>query len=48
MGRTKDLVQRTLGLLIRKTIALQPKSGWAITKRLQQISRDVLQVQQTS
>jgi transcriptional regulator len=48
MGKTKDLVQRTLRLLILKTIALEPKHGWAIAKRLQQISRDVLQVQQGS
>jgi len=35
-------------LLILKTIALEPKHGWAIAKRIQQISRDVLQVQQGS
>jgi len=41
-------VQGTLDLLILKTIALEPKHGWAIAKRIQQISRDVLQVQQGS
>lgn len=48
MGKPNDLVQGTLDLLILKTIALEPKHGWAIAKRIQQISRDVLQVQQGS
>jgi PadR family transcriptional regulator PadR len=48
MGKPSDLVQGTLDLLILKTIALGPKHGWAIAKRIQQISRDVLQVQQGS
>ena len=42
------MVQRTLDLLILKTISLEPKHGWAIAKRIQQISSDVLQVQQGS
>jgi len=41
-------VQGTLDLLILKTIALEPRHGWAIAKRIQQISSDVLQVQQGS
>jgi len=48
MGKPSDLVQGTLDLLILKTIALEPKHGWAIAKRIQQVSRDVLQVQQGS
>jgi PadR family transcriptional regulator, regulatory protein PadR len=48
MGKPNDLVQGTLDLLILKTIALQPMHGWAIAKRIQQISQDVLQVQQGS
>lgn len=48
MGKTKDLVQRAFGLLMLKTIALEPNHGWAIAKRLQQVSRDVVQVQQGS
>ncbi|HTZ48533.1 MAG TPA: PadR family transcriptional regulator [Verrucomicrobiae bacterium] len=48
MGKPIDLVQGTLDLLILKTIALEPKHGWAIAKRIQQISQDVLQVQQGS
>jgi transcriptional regulator len=48
MGKPNDLVQGTLGLLILKTLSLEPKHGWAIAKRIQQISNDVLQVQQGS
>jgi PadR family transcriptional regulator, regulatory protein PadR len=48
MGKPTDLVQGTLDLLILKTISLEPKHGWAIAKRIQQVSLDVLQVQQGS
>ena len=48
MGKPSDLVQGTLDLLVLKTISLEPKHGWAIAKRIQQISKDVLQVQQGS
>jgi transcriptional regulator len=48
MGKPNDLVQGTLDLLILKTIALEPKHGWAIGKRIQQVSGEVLQVQQGS
>ena len=48
MGKPSDLVQGTLDLLILKTLSLQPKHGWAIAKRIQQISDKVLQVQQGS
>lgn len=48
MTKPSDLVQGTLDLLILKTLSLEPKHGWAIAKRIQQISRDVLQVQQGS
>src|SRR6476620_3861563 len=48
MGKPSDLIQGTLDLLILKTIALEPKHGWAIGKRIQQISRDVLQITQGS
>lgn len=43
-----DLPQGTLDLLILKTIALSPLHGWAISERIQQISNEVLQVQQGS
>lgn len=43
-----DLLQGTLDLLILKTLALQPTHGWGISQRIQQISQDVLQVNQGS
>ncbi|MDR3703173.1 MAG: PadR family transcriptional regulator [Candidatus Sulfopaludibacter sp.] len=43
-----DLPQGTLDLLILKTLALEPMHGWAISERIQQISRDALRVQQGS
>ena len=43
-----DLPQGTLDLLILKTVALEPRHGWAISERIQQISSKVLQVQQGS
>ncbi len=48
MGKPTDLVQGTLDLLILKTISLEPLNGWAIAKRIVQISNEVLQVQQGS
>lgn len=46
MSRPSDLIQGTLDLLILKTISVEPKHGWAIAKRIQQVSGDVLQVTQ--
>src|SRR5579883_1589640 len=43
-----DLLQGTLDLLILKTLELEPMHGWGITQRIQQVSRDVLQVNQGS
>ena len=43
-----DLPQGTLDMLILKIVALEPIHGYGIAQRLQQISRDVLQVQQGS
>ena len=48
MGKPTDLVQGTLDLLILKTLSLQAMHGWAIAKRIQQVSSEVLQVQQGS
>lgn len=48
MGKPNDLVQGTLDLLILKTLLNEPRHGWAIAKRIQQISGEVLQVQQGS
>ena len=43
-----DLLQGTLDVLILKVVALGPIHGYAIAQRLQQMSGDVLQVQQGS
>ena len=43
-----DLPQGTLDLLILRTLVLAPQHGWAISERIQQISSDVLRVQQGS
>ena len=43
-----DLLQGTLDLLILRTLQTEPRHGWAISERIQQISRDVLQVNQGS
>jgi transcriptional regulator len=48
MAKSADLVQGTLDLLILKTLSLGDKHGWAIAKRIQQVSGDVLLVQQGS
>lgn len=48
MSKPSDLIQGTLDLLILKTISLEPVHGWAIAKRIQQVSKEVLQVQQGS
>jgi transcriptional regulator len=43
-----DLPQGTLDMLILKVVAMEPIHGYGIAQRLQQISNDVLQVQQGS
>jgi transcriptional regulator len=43
-----DLLQGTLDMLILKTLALGAQHGWGISQRIQQISEDVLQVNQGS
>jgi len=43
-----ELPQGTLDLLILRTLALEPLHGWAVSERIQQISSDVLRVQQGS
>ena len=43
-----DLLQGTLDMLILKTLALGPMHGWGISQRIQQISDDVLRVNQGS
>lgn len=48
MAERIDLPQGTLDLLILKSLVLEPQHGWAISERIQQISKDVLQIQQGS
>jgi PadR family transcriptional regulator PadR len=48
MGKPIDIVQGTLDLLILKVLSLESKHGWAIAKRIQQISNEELQVPQGS
>jgi transcriptional regulator len=48
MTKPTDLVQGTLDLLIMRTIATEQRHGWAIAQRIQQLSNDVLQVNQGS
>src|SRR5438067_11701961 len=48
MAKPVDLVQGTLDLLVLKTVSLEAKHGWAIAKRIQQVSGDILLVQQGS
>jgi PadR family transcriptional regulator, regulatory protein PadR len=43
-----DLLQGTLDMLILKVVKTEPKHGYAIAQRIQQISNEVLQVQQGS
>jgi transcriptional regulator len=43
-----DLVQGTLDLLILKSLGAEALHGWAIARRIRQLSREVLQVQQGS
>jgi PadR family transcriptional regulator PadR len=47
-GQHIDLPQGTLDLLILRTLALESLHGWAISERVQQISIDVLRIQQGS
>jgi len=43
-----DMLQGTLDLLILKTLSLGPMHGWGVSRRIQQFSSDVLQVNQGS
>ena len=48
MSDRTDVLQGTLDLLIMRTLALEPMHGWAIAQRIQQVSTDLLRVQQGS
>ena len=46
MSKPSDLIPGTLDLLILKTISLEPRHGWAIAKRIEQVSQEALQITQ--
>jgi transcriptional regulator len=48
VGKPTDLVHGTLDFLILKTVSLEPMHGWAIAKRIEQLSQDALKVPQGS
>ena len=48
MSNETDVLQGTLDLLVMRTLAGEPMHGWAIAQRIQQISDDLLRVQQGS
>jgi transcriptional regulator len=48
MNPSMEILQGTLDLLILKTLALEPMHGWGVAQRIQQVSREALQVQQGS
>ncbi len=48
MSGDAELLQGTLDMLILKVAALRPIHGYAIVQRIQQISRDALQIRQGS
>ncbi len=48
MAKDIDLLQGTLDLLILKSLALGPMHGYGVSLRIQQLSRETLQVQQGS
>ena len=48
MAPKSDLLQGTLDLMILRTLSGEPMHGWGISQRIQQLSKDVLQVNQGS
>jgi PadR family transcriptional regulator PadR len=48
MPPTTDLLQGTLDVLILQTLATGPMHGWGVAQRIQQVSKDVLQIGQGS
>src|SRR6202165_2829399 len=48
MAKSTDLLQGTLDMLVLKTLALGPMHGWGISQRIQQVSENVLVINQGS
>ena len=46
--KPQEVLQGTLDLLILKSLSLEPMHGWAVAQRIQQVSRDVLRLNQGS
>ena len=47
-GAGPDVLQGTLDMLVLKALSLEPMHGWGVAQRIQQMSREVLQVNQGS
>ena len=48
MKQTTDVLQGTLDLLVLRTLLMGPLHGWAISKQIRAMSKDVLEVNQGS
>src|SRR5258708_35503561 len=48
MGKPTGRVEGTLDMLILKTLLIEPRHGWAVAKKIEQISREELLIQQGS
>lgn len=48
MNRNIELPQGTLDLLILRTLAVEPRHGWGIAERIEQVSSELLSVKQGS
>src|SRR5580698_4200041 len=48
MSASVEILQGTLDLLILKMLALEPMHGWGVAQRIQQVSKEVLQIGQGS
>jgi transcriptional regulator len=46
--RSAELLAGTLELMVLKALSLEPMHGWGLAQRIEQMSRDVLQVSQGS
>jgi transcriptional regulator len=43
-----DMIKGTMDMLVLKILSMEPIHGWGISERIQQVSRDALQVNQGS
>lgn len=48
MASSSDVLQGTLDLLVLKALSIAPLHGWGISQRIQQLSKDALQIGQGS